>query len=118
MPATLQVAWFARKGEFAVATLLQFDFPFPGPFGADMSAALGDLARSIANEPGFIWKIWTENAGRQEAGGIYLFRDETSALAYLAKHRERLEGFGITAINAKVFDVNEGLSAITHGPLK
>ena len=28
-----------------MAVLLQVDFPFAGPFGNDMSAALGDLAQ-------------------------------------------------------------------------
>ena len=39
--------------------LLQFDFPFEGPFGDAMAQALDGLARSIAAEPGLLWKIWT-----------------------------------------------------------
>ena len=100
-----------------MATLVQFDFPFQGPFGAEMSAALGELARVIATEPGFLWKIWTESTARGEAGGIYLFTDTASAEAYVAKHSARLQDFGIDGIRARVFDVNEALSAITHGPL-
>ena len=99
-----------------MAKLLQIDFPFSGPFGAGMSAALADLARSISTEPGFVWKIWTENADEQEAGGIYLFTDAESARAYLAKHTERLKGFGIEGINAKIFDINDDLTAINRGP--
>jgi hypothetical protein len=37
--------------------LLQVDFEFNGPFGEEMSNALVDLAKSINNEPGMIWKI-------------------------------------------------------------
>lgn len=99
-----------------MATLLQIDFPFQGPFGAEMSAALADLARSINDEAGFQWKIWTENAATHMAGGIYLFTDEAAARAYLAMHTERLAGFGITGINAKFFDINPALTAINHGP--
>lgn len=95
--------------------LVQFDFPFHGPFGAEMAAALPDLARDIAAEPGLIWKIWTENEAAREAGGIYLFEDENSAAAYVEKHSARLAAFGITGIRAKVFDVNEPLTAITRG---
>ena len=62
-----------------MTTLLQIDFPFPGPFGAALSDALQELALSITTEPGFIWKIWTENETEQQAGGIYLFADEASA---------------------------------------
>jgi hypothetical protein len=75
------------------------------------------LARSIAEEPGFLWKIWTENEATGEAGGIYAFADAGSAAAYVEKHSARLAGFGITGIRAKVFDVNPALSAITRGPV-
>lgn len=99
-----------------MATLLQIDFPFTGPFGQEMSAALADLARSIATEPGLIWKIWTENAAEQLAGGIYLFSDDSSADAYLAMHSARLASFGITGIRARKFAVNEALTRQTRGP--
>ncbi len=95
----------------------QFDFPFQGPFGEEAVRALGDLARSITGEPGFRWKIWTENADTGEAGGIYLFVDRPSAEAYVEKHSARLAEFGITEIRAKIFDVNEGLTSITGGPV-
>lgn len=97
--------------------LVQFDFTYPGPFGAEMTKAMDGLARSIAQEPGFIWKIWTENQATQEGGGIYLFADEESARAYIAKHSARLKGFGIADINAKIFDVNVPLSQITKAPV-
>ena len=100
-----------------MATLLQIDFPFQGPFGAEMSAALAELARSINFEPGFRWKIWTENAATHTAGGIYLFTDEAAARAYLAMHSERLAAFGVTGINAKFFDINFALTAINDGPV-
>lgn len=97
--------------------LVQFDFPFPGPFGAEMENALQELARSIAQEPGLLWKIWTENSGDKLAGGIYLFRDRPSADAYVAKHNARLAQFGISQIRARIFDVNPGLTRLTRGPV-
>ena len=97
--------------------LVQVDFPYPGAFGDEMAAQLKDLAESITNEPGFIWKIWTENATDSEAGGIYLFEDEASAQAYITMHTERLNGFGITGIRAKIFDINPALSQITRSPV-
>jgi hypothetical protein len=96
-----------------MATILQFDFPFSGPWGTDAANALKDLADSIAVEPGLIWKAWTENEAEGIAGGIYYFADEPSALAYKEMHAARLGSFGITDIRAKVFSVNEDLSAIT-----
>lgn len=98
-------------------TLLQVDFPFAGPFGDDMANAMKELAESIAQEPGFVWKVWTENPDTKEAGGIYLFEDEASARNYLEKHTARLKGFGISGVNGKVFRVNETLSAIDNGPV-
>ena len=100
-----------------MAKLLQIDFPFPGPFGDEMASALADLARSINDEPGFLWKIWTENEAQQRAGGIYLFEDEATAEAYLTMHTERLAGFGVSGIEARVFDVNPQLTAINQGPV-
>ena len=96
--------------------LLQVDFPFSGPFGAEMAAALTDLANSINGEPGFMWKIWTENEGEQSAGGVYLFADKEAAQNYLTMHTERLAGFGITDVRGKIFDINEALTDINKGP--
>jgi hypothetical protein len=100
-----------------MATLVQFDFPMQGPWGADMAAAYDGLARVIADTPGLRWKIWTENQREGTGGGIYLFDDEAAARAYVAEHTGRLEGFGVTEIRARVFDVNEPLTAVTRGPL-
>lgn len=98
-------------------TLLQVDFPFDGPFGQEMADAMEDLAESISREPGLIWKVWTENPETREAGGIYLFEDETSARTYLDMHTQRLKEFGVPVVNAKVFQVNERLSMIDRGPI-
>lgn len=95
-----------------MAVLLQVDFPFEGPWGAEMASALQAMAESINQEPGFIWKIWTENRFNEEAGGIYLFDTEENALAYLDMHRERLKSFGISQVNGKLFAVNEELSRL------
>ncbi|MDZ6403272.1 monooxygenase, partial [Escherichia coli] len=64
-----------------MATLLQLHFAFNGPFGDAMAEQLKPLAESINQEPGFLWKVWTESEKNHEAGGIYLFTDEKSALA-------------------------------------
>ncbi|AZV93943.1 monooxygenase [Bordetella sp. J329] len=97
--------------------LLQVDFPYPGPWGAAMTAAMTDLAASIATEPGLIWKIWTESPDTGEAGGIYLFEDQNSAQAYLDMHAARLRSFGIAQVNAKIFAVNPGLSLLDRAPI-
>jgi len=82
-----------------------------------MTEAMDPLARSIAEESGLIWKIWTANEATGEAGGIYLFKDMSSAEAYLAMHTARLKDFGIPHVNGKIFAVNEALSQINRGPV-
>ncbi|GIX13693.1 MAG: monooxygenase [Paracoccaceae bacterium] len=96
--------------------LVQFDFPYSGPFGEEMARAMEGLARSINEEPGFLWKIWTEDRASGRAGGIYAFTDDAAAQAYIAKHSARLAEFGITGIRALAFDVNETLSRINNMP--
>ena len=101
-----------------MAYVLQVDFYQEGPFGEEMVGAFKDLANSINEEKGFIWKIWTENEQTKEAGGIYLFESKADAENYLTKHTKRLNGFGITNVNGKIFETNDALTTINHGPLK
>ncbi|WP_105201272.1 MULTISPECIES: monooxygenase [unclassified Pseudoalteromonas] len=100
-----------------MAKLLQVDFQYNGPYGKQMADALVELAKSINDEPGMIWKIWTESELEQLGGGIYLFTDETSARNYLAMHSARLKKMGIDEVRGKLFDVNEALTLINKGPL-
>ncbi|OSI15622.1 monooxygenase [Neisseria dumasiana] len=95
--------------------LLQMHFSFHGPFGSEMADQLRELAESINQEPGFIWKVWTESEKNQEAGGIYLFENEETALAYVEKHSARLKTFGIDEVVYKIFDINEPLTLINRG---
>lgn len=97
--------------------ILQVDFPYSGPWGHEMAEAMDALAHSIAQEPGLIWKIWTENEKAGEAGGIYLFSDISSAESYLEMHAARLKGFGIPYVNGKIFQANEKLSQIDRAPI-
>ncbi|MBS4210593.1 monooxygenase [Bacillus sp. FJAT-50079] len=98
--------------------VLQVDFKMNGPFGDEMAEAFTDLAKSINEEDGFIWKIWTENPETNEAGGIYMFETTETAEKYLDMHSKRLASFGVTDINAKVFAINSKLTEITKGPIK
>ncbi|MER2107325.1 MAG: monooxygenase [Solibacillus sp.] len=100
-----------------MAYILQVDFKMDGPFGEEMAVGFKGLAESINEEEGMIWKIWTEDAEAGEAGGIYLFETKETAAAYLDMHAKRLNGFGITEINSKIFAVNDALSKINHGPI-
>ena len=96
--------------------LVQVDFPYGGSFGTEMAKELQGLAQSITEEPGFLWKIWTEDKEAGEAGGIYLFENEETATAYVMMHTARLKEFGVPEVRAKIFDINDGLSKITKSP--
>ncbi|WP_318617723.1 monooxygenase [Sporosarcina sp. YIM B06819] len=98
--------------------VLQVDFKMNGPFGDKMTEAFTDLAKTINEEDGFIWKIWTESSETKEAGGIYSFETKETAEKYLDMHTKRLAGFGVIDINAKVFAINSKLTEITKGPIK
>ena len=67
------------------------DFPHEGPFGDEMAAAFAELANSIAQEKGFIWKLWTENKETKESGGIYLFDTKANAEIYMEKNRKNFD---------------------------
>ncbi|MDQ3665001.1 MAG: monooxygenase [Acidobacteriota bacterium] len=97
--------------------LLQMDYPFSSPWGSELADEYSDLACRIANVPGLICKVWTENRETGEAGGIYLFEDEASLNSYLEGKVERMKASGIEDIRAKKYDVNERLTRITRGRL-
>lgn len=98
--------------------ILQVDFKMDGPFGSEMAKGFADLAESINKEPGFIWKVWTENEADQEAGGIYLFETKEDAEKYWIMHSERLASFGISDVRGRIFEVNGPLTQITNGPVE
>lgn len=102
---------------FILVYILQVDFSIEGPFSEDMAHQFSDLAKSINKEPGFLWKIWTENEYSKEAGGIYAFETENDAQNYLTMHSKRLASIGVNEVNAKIFTINETLTKITHGPI-
>jgi len=97
--------------------ILQVDFPFSGPWGDELLPAARTLAESIANEPGLIWKIWTENPDTRRAGGIYLFSDRSSAQEFATMHLKRLAQMGVTDVVYHIFSVNSGLSQLTRAPI-
>ena len=98
--------------------ILQVDFKMDGPFGDEMVEAFAELAKSINNEEGFIWKVWMESPETNEAGGIYNFETRETAESYLKMHSKRLTESGVTDIKAKIFAVNTKLTLINKGPAK
>ena len=97
----------------ASLTALLFRFPFPGPWGRELTEASHGLASDIANEGGLVWKIWPEDRETRYAGGFYLFEDRSAAERYREKHERRLSATGLTGVAVNTFSVNTELSALT-----
>lgn len=99
-----------------MAVVLQIDFTFPAHLMGDaLTQGARQLAHSINEEPGFISKIWTENASTGKAGGIYVFTEQALAERYATMHSKRVAAMGATDINANIFDINAELTDINHG---
>ncbi|GAB4348649.1 MAG: monooxygenase [Oricola sp.] len=96
-----------------MTTALIFHFPYDGPWGKDMTLALGQLALDIAAEDGLVCKVWLEDREAGRAGGIYLFSDAANAERYRAKHEARLAATGHHGIEVIASPVNVALSALT-----
>jgi hypothetical protein len=94
-------------------TAVLFHFPFPGPWGKELTEASHVLASDIVNEHGLVWKIWLEDRETRHAGGIYLFEDRVAAERYCQKHERRLSDMGLTGATANTFSVNTELSVLT-----
>ena len=98
--------------------ILQLNFKF-NVSSADYEAAVSPLANDFANVAGLRWKIWLMNEANSEAGGIYLFDNQSSLEAYLngplatgVKNHP-----AISDMSAKQFDVMADVTAITRGPV-
>lgn len=96
--------------------LLQMNFGYPKEAMGDALTENGrGLAESINQEPGFISKVWIENAETEESGGIYMFDTLENAKNYAKMHVERAKSIGATNIEIKYFNVNEPLSKLNRG---
>lgn len=99
-----------------MAVIMYVDFPHREVWGKEMASQMKELAQSIMNEPGCIWKFWTEIREEDTAGGVYMFDSRENAEKYLKMHSERLEKWGYSDIRGRVFEINEDLSNICKAP--
>ena len=100
-------------------TILQINFKF-NVARADYEQAVSPLAAEYATVAGLRWKFWLINESKTEAGGIMLFDDEASAKAYLAGPlAAKVTGHpALSDFSVKEFEVMEGETTITRGPVK
>lgn len=97
--------------------ILQVNFTF-GMSKVEYEQACLPLAPDVAKFPGLRWKVWIMNEAEREAGGIYLFDDETSLQSFIEPLNAILAAPGFSDIRMKTFDILEGLTLITHGPIQ
>lgn len=90
---------------------------YDGPITEEFLAGTKQLAESIAEEPGVIWKIWTVEPGTNHYGSTYLFRSLEHLETYKAMHVKRLNALGIVITADHIFDIMEDVSAINNAPL-
>jgi len=99
--------------------ILQINFKFKVPRTDYEQATFDQFAKPIADVKGLLWKVWIMNENKKEAGGIYLFNDEASLKAYLEGNivAEIKKHPALSDIEAKIFDVMDKHSKVTHGPV-
>ena len=99
--------------------IVQINFKITTPV-KDYATMVTPMADAIGKTPGLEWKVWLFNEQNHEAGGVYLFRDEASANAYLAGEivATMKKQTTIKDITVKISDVDEKLSSHTRGPIK
>lgn len=98
--------------------ILQVNFRFNVSRG-QYEDTVSPLAQDFAEVPGCLWKVWLMNQTDSEAGGIYLFSDETSVEKF--KESELVKGVlshpALSDFSIKQFEVLESVSRVTRAPL-
>jgi len=81
--------------------------------------AVAPLADKFANVPGLKWKIWILNSEKSEAGGIYMFDNQTSLDTYLAGPLAEavLNHPALSNFDVKQFTIMEEVTKVTRGPV-
>jgi len=98
--------------------ILQVNFKFKIA-RSELEKAFLQTAQPIASVKGLQWKIWAVNETEKSAAGIYLFKDDASAQAYLKG--EIMMGIksnpAVSNVEIKVFQVLPEPTRITRGPV-
>lgn len=95
--------------------IVQINFSF-SVSRAEYEAMTLPMAGPLAETPGLNWKVWLMDEAGQEAGGIYLFHDEVTAVHFAQESAAMLSGdLPFSNVSIKQFGVLEAHSVITRG---
>ncbi len=78
-----------------------------------------DLAQAFADVPGCLWKIWLINDDTNEAGAVYLFKDEISLQNFKSSElvASVLSHPALSNFDLKERDILKEVSETTRAPL-
>jgi hypothetical protein len=98
--------------------MLQLNFNF-SVTKEEYGQAVLPLADKFANVSGLKWKIWILNAEKSEAGGIYLFENQTSLDEFLAGPLAKTVTShpALSNFSVKQFGIMKDITKVTRGPL-
>ncbi|TFH57868.1 MAG: hypothetical protein E4G91_10240 [Candidatus Zixiibacteriota bacterium] len=98
--------------------ILQINFRF-NVSRAEYEKLANSVAGEFAQLDGLRWKIWLMNEKKREAGGIYVFEDETSLGAFLAGPlaAKVTSHPAISDMSVKQFENMADATEITRGPI-
>lgn len=99
-------------------TFVSIDFAYEMPREA-FTAAMEGSAAVVAETPGLLWKVWSDDPRAGLATGSYLFASRESARFYVdhvfpagPPSKE-----GVAEVEVRVMEVMEGPSSLTRAPL-
>lgn len=100
-------------------TVAQINFRYHMPTPAYLEMCNQTVA-AVSRVDGLLWKIWLTNEAAKQSGGIYLFEDVDSADAYIRGPlvQTLCDSPDISDVQIQLSHTNDGLSAVTHGPLQ
>jgi len=98
--------------------ILQLNFKF-NVTKAEYEGAVSPLADKFAAVDGLVWKIWIINESESEAGGLYLFKDESSLNIFLGGELAAAVSNhpALSDMSVKQFNIMDDITAITRGPV-
>ena len=98
--------------------ILQINFKF-NVSRDEYEQAANSLATEFATVAGLRWKVWIMNEDESEAGGIYLFDDESSLQTFLAGPlAAKVKSHpAFSDMSAKQFEVMTDATVTTRGPV-